>query len=83
MRTQRFAILDEAHPTAVEAESAAGSASLSSQAVKAALGGELKPQGLCRGEVDIPVGGRASDRGIALADLLAGLEFEEPGAERT
>jgi hypothetical protein len=86
MRSRRFAILDEARPTAVEAESAAGSVSLSLQALKAVLGGEPQPQRLYRGEVDIPVGARASDRGIALdalSDLLAGLEFEGPGAERT
>jgi hypothetical protein len=78
MRRQRFAILDEARPRAVEAESAAGSVVRSSQALQAVLGGEPKPQRLCRGEVDIPVGAHASDRELALdalSDLLAGLEL--------
>jgi hypothetical protein len=71
-----FTLLDDGQPVATAATIAADAVLLTPEAVRAALGWELKPQGLCRGETCIPV--RATDRlrhadAIDLAALAAAL----------
>jgi hypothetical protein len=75
MTIERFTIIDETRPNAVEVEIDRGRVRLSAAVIGQALGWELKPQGLCRGETCIPVGRDSVDeRGIdlgALAELLS------------
>jgi hypothetical protein len=74
-----FTILDAGRPVEVPASVHEGTVRLSAEAVTAALGWELKPQGLCRGSVCIPLppgSSLARADGIDLAEL-AGL-FDRP-----
>ena len=54
MTARTFTILDEGRAAAVPARASGGRVLLSPAALAAGLGWELKPQGLCRGEVCIP-----------------------------
>jgi hypothetical protein len=73
-----FTIIDEGRPTAVTARVLGDRVWLSPAGMKAALGWELKPEGLCRGDVCVPCpdglleGARGSgDRAIDLTHLAA------------
>ena len=84
-----FTILDEGRAAAVEARVAGDAIRLSPEAVSSALGWELKPEGVCKGPVCIPiplgsavVTGDGVDLG-ALASLLqraVALDREEGAA---
>ena len=52
-------LLDEGHPTSVAAVFDSQHVRLQPEALRSALGWELKPQGLCRDEECIPIAGRA------------------------
>lgn len=52
-------IIDEGRRTSVAAVFESGNVRFSPQALRSALGWEIKPQGLCRDEICIPVGRRA------------------------
>ena len=71
-----FVLLDVGNPTEVEATVDQDGVSIDAAGVEAALGWELKPEGLCRDDVCIPVAGHPeliSDGAMqlpALADLL-------------
>ena len=54
MTERTFTILDDGRASAVPAQASSGRVLLSPAALAASLGWELKPQGLCRGEVCIP-----------------------------
>jgi hypothetical protein len=54
-----FTILDEGRAHGVSASLDDAHVRLSASALETALGWELKPQGLCRGDVCMPVAGRA------------------------
>jgi hypothetical protein len=74
---ERFLLLDDGRGSDVPAVLAAGGVRLGPEAVRAALGWELKPQGLCRGDACIPVrpvDGLAHDDGVDLAALAALLD---------
>jgi len=65
-----FTILDEGRATEVTAELAGDRVRLAGVALERSLGWVMKPQGLCRGDVCIPVLGRAGlvgDGGLDLA----------------
>jgi hypothetical protein len=64
-----FTILDEGRATEVTAELAGERVRLAGVALERSLGWDMKPQGLCRGDVCIPVPGRSglvSDRARVL-----------------
>jgi hypothetical protein len=66
-----FTLIDESRAIETAARVADGRVTLSPEAVQMALGWELKPAGLCRGKVCIPVrDGRIDASGIDL-DALA------------
>ena len=73
---QPFTILDEGHPAGVKATLADGAVWLGPEAIRSALGWEIKPEGLCREEICIPLPadpGLADGKGLelrALARLL-------------
>jgi hypothetical protein len=72
-----IALLDDEREHAVEAHVDAGGVRLAPEAVERTLGWALRPQGLCRGDVCIPVRDRAAladARGIDLAALAALLD---------
>jgi hypothetical protein len=55
MAGETFAIIDDGKPTAVPARLREGTVRLSRDALEQALGWTLKPEGLCRGSVCVPV----------------------------
>jgi hypothetical protein len=70
-----FTILDEGRATEVPARADAGHVRLSAGSLERSLGWELKPQGLCRGEVCIPAVGRAGLLSDGQVDLAAFAEL--------
>ena len=71
-----FTILDEGAPREVPARVDGDRVRLAPEAVRSALGWELKPEGLCRGDVCVPVRDRArlaDPDGIDLAALADAL----------
>ena len=72
-----FLLLDDGRGTEVAATLAPGGVRLTPDAVQVALGWELKPQGLCRGDACLPVRpthGLLHDDGVDLAALAALLD---------
>jgi hypothetical protein len=70
MNIRDFVLLDEGKVCTVAATINGNSVSLSPAALRGALGWELKPQGLCKGDRCVPIGGSAdlvSDAGVDLA----------------
>jgi len=70
-----FTILDEGRATEVPARIDIGRVRLSAGSLERALGWELKPQGLCHGEVCIPSAGRAGLLSDGQVDLAAFAEL--------
>jgi hypothetical protein len=73
----RFILLDEGAPTEVEATIDGPAVRLAPEAVAGSLGWELKPEGLCRDAVCVPVRDRAKlvfQGRIDLAALAAALD---------
>ena len=64
-----FTILDDGRECEVTAEVASGRVRLAAEALERSLGWELKPQGLCRGDVCIPAAGRPGLVGDGQVDL--------------
>ncbi len=74
MSETAFTLIDESRSIETTARVADGKVALSPEAVRTALGWELKPAGLCRGEICIPVrDGRIDNNGIDLAALANAL----------
>jgi hypothetical protein len=74
---ERFTILDAGHPVELAAEIAGEQVALDANSVHEELGWSLRPEGLCRGSVCVPVRDRAalvSQRGIDLAELARVLD---------
>jgi len=74
---ERFTILDGGQPMELAAEIAGGQVALDSASVHEELGWSLRPEGLCRGSVCVPVRDRAAlvgERGIDLAELARVLD---------
>jgi hypothetical protein len=71
----RFVVIDDGRPVAVTAHVDADGVRLPAESVRAALGWEVRPQGVCRGDVCVPLPGAADldARGIELARLAEGL----------
>jgi hypothetical protein len=70
-----FTILDEGRAVEVPARFEAGQVRLSAASLERALGWESKPEGMCRGEVCIPVSGRADLVSDGLIDLAVFAEL--------
>ncbi len=71
MSETTFTLIDESRPIETTAHVDGANVTLAPEAVRAALGWELKPEGLCRGQVCVPVrDDRIAESGIAL-DALA------------
>ena len=71
-----FAVIENGETRQLEAEVVGGRVRLSPEALQAALGWELKPQGLCRGDTCVPVTDRAGlsvDGAIDLEGLAEAL----------
>jgi hypothetical protein len=68
-----FTLLDDGRPVRVQAVVGGRGIRLAAPAVHTALGWELKPQGLCRGDTCIPIRLAPPDDGIDLATLAAAL----------
>jgi hypothetical protein len=69
-----FTLIDETRPVAIDAQAANGGVRVAAAHVRDALGWEIKPQGLCRGEQCIPIPARTSlvgDDGVDLATLAS------------
>ncbi len=74
MPEQTFTIIDSGRPVDVPARVDGERVWLSPEAVRESLGWELKPEGLCRGAVCIPLSAGSSpvgDGGVDLAGLAA------------
>ena len=74
---ERFTILDGGQPVELAAEIAGEQVALDSASVHEELGWSLRPEGLCRGSVCVPVRDRAAlvgERGIDLAELARVLD---------
>ena len=77
MTNEPFALIDEASATTVQATIDGERVRLSPAALKTALGWEMKPEGLCKGAICVPVGRRGdlvNEQGVdlvAVADLLS------------
>lgn len=70
MNIREFVLLDEGKVCTVAATINSTSVRVSPAALRDALGWELKPQGLCKGDRCVPIGGCAdlvSDAGVDLA----------------
>src|SRR5689334_25151134 len=75
--TRTITLIDETRPVAVDAVVDGDGVRLAPAALGSALGWELRPQGLCRGDVCVPVRDRAAllrQDGIDLAALAALLD---------
>jgi len=67
---ESFALIDEGNAVDLQAVVVDGRVAVSTQSLETALGWTLKPEGLCRGEVCVPVrepGDLLNSRGIDLA----------------
>ena len=71
MPEQPFLIIDDGRPVKVTAAVGDGSARLSASILRDALGWELRPEGLCRGDVCVPLrqGASRDPLGLDLADI--------------
>ena len=77
MATGPFTLIDETHASTVDATLDGERVRLSPDTVRAALGWELKPEGLCKGAVCVPVGRRSDvvdKTGIDLAAFASLLD---------
>ena len=70
-----FTILDEGRATEVSASAEGGRVRLAAGSLERALGYELKPQGLCRGDICIPATGRPGLVADGQVDLAAFAEL--------
>ena len=74
---ERFTILDGGRPAELSAEVTGERVALDPSSVHEELGWALRPEGLCRGSVCVPVRDRAalvSERGLDLAELARVLD---------
>ena len=71
----RFTLIDDGREVVFDAESDAGSVSITPDTLRASLGWELKPEGLCRDGVCVPVGASSDPIGAAGIDLAAFAEL--------
>ncbi len=74
---QSFTLIDDGRADEVQATIADGRVLLSDEVVRTTLGWELKPEGLCRGDVCVPVrnrGALAQDAGLDLEELARVLD---------
>jgi len=74
---ERFTIVDAGQPVELAAEIAGEQVALDAASVHEALGWSLRPEGLCRGSVCVPVRDRAAlvgEQGIDLAELARVLD---------
>ena len=55
-----WTLIDETRETRIETQSTGGTPLLSPEALRAAFGVELKPEGLCKGEICVPVRDRSA-----------------------
>jgi hypothetical protein len=69
MSTQDFILIDDQRVHTVRARTAGDAVSLDADEVQRALGWQLEPEGLCRGDVCIPVRDRAALAGPDGIDL--------------
>jgi len=72
MSSRTLTLIDDGQPVTIDAVVNGDSIRLSTGALEEALGWELKPEGLCRGDTCVPVRDRAAlvrDEGIDLAAL--------------
>ncbi len=75
--TAAFTILDEGRALEVAADLADGSVRLAPDVLRGSLGWELKPQGLCQGDVCVPVrdlDALTNDAGIDLRAFATALD---------
>ena len=74
---ERLLLLDDGRPVEIDATVTAAGVRVEPDAIHTALGWELKPQGLCRGDTCLPVRpahGLVHDDGVDLAALAALLD---------